>query len=170
MKEKFAQEVRFRFGVAIRETGENDGDEEGKRLDAFDYLSKRIVSIKEYNEMKTLEIEAIKKVNATISNGWITSKRPADVIYHLDTLQIFTGKKGNTQRRQNFGKVKAAQLINVGYTTVGDVVDLRGNDERVNDLCANTMGMKRDFVLQLIKACCLQVTEGVVEHQKCKAR
>jgi hypothetical protein len=61
------------FGVAIRETGENDGDEEEIRLDAFDHSSKRIVSIKENNEMKTLEIKAIKKVNATISNGWITS-------------------------------------------------------------------------------------------------
>ncbi len=104
-------------------------------------------------------------MNATISNGWITSKRPADVIYHLDTLQIFTGKKGHTQRLKNFGKVKAAQLINVGYKTVGDVVDLCGNDERINDLCANTTGMKRDFVLQLIEACCLQVTEGVVESE-----
>ncbi len=131
----------------------------------FDYLSKRIVSIKEYNQMKTLEIEAVKKVNATISNGWITLKCPANVIYCLDTLQIFTGKKGNTQRLKNFGKVKAAQLINVGYKTVGDVVDLRGNDNRINDLCANTTGMKRDFVLQLIEAFCLQVTEGFVEPE-----
>jgi hypothetical protein len=55
--------------------------------------------------------------------------------------------------------------MNVGYKTVGDVVDLRGNSERINDLCANTTGMKRDFFLQLIEACCLQVTEGVVEPE-----
>jgi hypothetical protein len=54
----------------------------------------------------------------------------------LDTLQIFTGKKGNTQCLKNFGMVKDAQLINVGYITVGDVVDLRGDDKRINDLCA----------------------------------
>ncbi len=115
--------------------------------------------------MKTLEIEAVKKANATISNGWITLKCPADVIYCPDTMQIFTGKKGNTQCLKNFGKVKAAQLINVGCKTVGDVVDLRGNDEKINDLCANTTGMKRDFVLQLIEACCLQFTEGVFEPE-----
>jgi hypothetical protein len=35
LKVKFSQEVQFCFGVAIRETGDKNGDEEGIRLDTF---------------------------------------------------------------------------------------------------------------------------------------
>ena len=71
---KYTQEARFSLGVASVKQG---GRVEGKRCKSFEYSSKKIVSINDFNKLIDEEITRVKELKSNNkSSPWIIDTRP----------------------------------------------------------------------------------------------
>ena len=94
---KYSQEARFCLGVA--KIKQNNGTVKGVRSKVFDYSSKKIISIKEYDKRVKEEIRRVKQLKTTINSRWVSCarlKKSADPrLWEEDGLERIVGV-GNT--------------------------------------------------------------------------
>ena len=88
---KFASEGRFCLGVAI--ILDNNGKYIGKKTKLFDYTSKKIDTIKVWNELVKAEYKRVKQLsNSRKTSPWIVDYRPNDSIFwQQDELSYLPG-------------------------------------------------------------------------------
>jgi hypothetical protein len=156
---KYAKEVRLCIGVGIKVN--DDEEEEGVRLDAFDYSTKTIVSIKDYKEATATLIASVKKLTASVGTGWIISGRESNAIYRSDDLKFLVGRKNSEGKALGMGKKKLEAFKSMNYNTVGDVGNLHGNDVAIDALVAQGgRGFTKPFVMTIIAVCRTDVCDG----------
>jgi hypothetical protein len=155
---KYEKEVRLCIGVAMKVNCV--GEEEGIRLDPYDYSTMTILSINDYKDYKTNLINTVKKLSPSVGNGWMTSVRLPDVIYRSDDLKIMKGRPNSEGKGLGMGQKKIDYFRTMNYNTVGDVGDLNGNDEAINNLVAGMRGLSKPVVQRIIDVCCLNVHDG----------
>jgi hypothetical protein len=148
---KYEKEVRLCIGVAIKV---NDvGEEEGIRFDPFDYSTLTILSINDYKDYTTHLINSVKKTSTSVGSGWMTSMRLPDVIYRMDDLKILMGRTNSEGKGLGMGLKKINYFYTMNFNTVGDVGDLNGNDEAINNIVAGMWGLSKPFVQRIIDVC-----------------
>jgi hypothetical protein len=106
---KFAEEVRFCFGVAMIK---NNGIDEGVRLAPFEYTGKTVVLHKKFMELVKEEIKRVKNLPGNTA-PWYISTRPPKSVYLTDPTSFIKG----------VGKKKAEKLAAAGIHTVADILN-----------------------------------------------
>ena len=118
---KYEKECRLGLGVAMVAPLSPDGtalSPIGRRCHPFDYSSKVMISIDDYQRMKTIEINRVKSLKGR--NGyWISSSRDKDIKYYNDDPVLFL---------KGVGK-KASQLLQeIGIKTIGELKSIKINE------------------------------------------
>ena len=118
---KYAQEARFLLGFAgVRKIGEER--EQGVRLDYFDYTQKKIIYIKEENDLIHKAINKVKSMDdrEAIRKGWCSNPREQDNRIWKEDPISFIEKLGRTSeiKLNEIGITKVFQLANIQDETI----------------------------------------------------
>ena len=116
---KFTEEGRFSFGVAVRKNA--NGEEEGVRLEVFDYTCTSLLTIGKYEALINQEIARVKALCTTEkkSQKWAGSiERPDGSLWMEDSLIFLKG----------VGEKKREKLHDAGLKTLKDICNLTSND------------------------------------------
>jgi len=156
---KYEKEVRLCVGSAIRLAKEEDDADAvveyngsklvGEVLKPFDYSSKVILSIKDYNQRLEKEIQRVKSLSN--HTAWITSHREIDTLYNDDELERISG----------VGDTTAAKLGKIGITTVGELKEKLGEPNGLHSL--SLASNVQQFVLS---KCQQEIGKHFTEHNK----
>ena len=121
---KYTQQARFCLGVAkVRLL---DGQIEGRKCKAFDYISKRILTIQMYKIKTQDELKKVKSLSSTKNSLWLTDDRPAgDVSLYEEDCLFKIPKLGNATLQK---------FTDLGISKVGDLKHLP--PDNVEDLKA----------------------------------
>ena len=111
---KYEKECRLGLGVAMVAPLGPDGtilSQVGRRCHPYDYSSKVMISIDDYERLKKIEINRVKSLKG--QNGyWITCSRDKDIKYYNDDPVLLL---------KGVGK-KASQLLEeIGIKTIGEL-------------------------------------------------
>ena len=116
---KYPSQARFCLGVA--KVSLLDGSTEGRRCDVFDYMQKKIVTIKDYELAVKSEIKRVKYLNIKSAiSTWIVDTRPNgyDEYHEEDEVSVLKG----------VGKTTMTKLNKHGIYFVGDLKRLSNDD------------------------------------------
>ena len=107
----------MRRKIINEETGE-EGELEGVRLPLFDYTSKKILTIRNYNEYVRKEINQVKTMKNPINAGWIVKpRRNSSIIYETDSVGRLSGvREGRMKKLAEAGITQVFQLAAIGAT------------------------------------------------------
>ena len=105
------------------ETGE-EGELERVRLKLFDYTSKKVLTIRKFNEKVEKEIRRVKTMKNPKNAGWIVKPwRNHSIIYENDCVGCLSG----------VGKEGEKKLAEAGITQVFQLAALGNHDEEVKN-------------------------------------
>ena len=112
---KFSEEGRFSFGVCVRKNTKDE--EEGIRLEVFDYTCMNILSIPKYEAMIRAEIARVLGLSSIdrVKQRWVGDhERPKGSIWMDDSVEYLKG----------IGKSRLSKLNAMGITKISDVAEL----------------------------------------------
>ena len=114
---KYEKECRVGLGCAMIQPKSSDGTllpAVGVRCNLFDYTSKTLISIDDYDKMVKIEIARVKALQSTKLGFWIESAREEGKFYLNDKLTVL----------KQCAQKTAEKLFTVGLQTVGDLMDI----------------------------------------------
>ena len=153
---KFEQEARISTGVCMRrrllsnETGE-EGELEGVRLPLFNYTSKNILTISNYEKKIKEEIERTKSIKDGRTAGWIQSTRRQNQIFEFDCVSCLL----------NVGEEKKKRLQQAGINYVCELAALGENEEEIK-IAIKKIAEETQLSVQFIRKLHAQALEA--EH------
>jgi len=111
---KYEKECRLGLGVAMVQPLSQDGvpmPSIGRRCQPFDYTSKVMIGIPDYNRLMKVEFQRIKSLKGTNGYWYESSRDPLILYYQSDPTKMLKG----------VGKKSAEMLESIGIKTVGDL-------------------------------------------------
>ena len=142
---KYSKQTRLSLGVAMK--GEGD-DEEGVRLEPFDYTSQTIVTIGTMNKMIRTEIRRVKALSRT-HKDWVSHERDANALYKDDPVIKVKG----------VGATAEKLLLENEIILVSDLLKLKGDDDAIKKVL-KTKGLGKASLKKFIEDCDARVVEG----------
>ena len=127
---KYPNQARFCLGVA--KVMKLDGTVEGRRCNVFDYTSKKVVTIKDYELAVKQEIKRVKNLSTkSLISPWIVDTRPVDYIHHHEGENIGVLKGVGKTAIEKFAKHNVRTIKNLKDLSDEEATAIN-NAERIN--------------------------------------
>ena len=117
---KYEKECRMGLGCAMVAPLDDDGcrmDSVGRRCKLFSYTGKVLISLSDYQKMKSIEIDRVRK-HTSASSKWIEKRREEGKVYANEKVT----------KLKKCGNVTARKLKTVGIETVQHLKDIPDPD------------------------------------------
>ena len=143
---KYAKQVRFSFGVALRE---EDGKEVGVRLKPFNYTGRNILTKTKHQVRINAEIRRVKKLDRE-HKDWVSKHRDENALYHDDPVD----------KVKSIGDVTRGLLHDNDILLVSDLLALKDDKKAIKTIVDRTKGLGEKGLVGFIEYCHANLVEG----------